>query len=69
MREHRNSITCAVATANGFAMPYRARAVQPLEKISAPKKAKKAPGRGQVRASTGEAAVRRRDSAPDSDTL
>ena len=25
MREHRDYITCAVATANGFAMPYRAR--------------------------------------------
>jgi hypothetical protein len=37
MREHRNSITCAVATANGFAMPYRARPVPPLEKIPAPK--------------------------------
>ena len=37
MREHRNSITCAVATANGFAMPYRARPVPPLQKIPAPK--------------------------------
>ena len=37
MREHRNSITCAVATANGFAMPYRARPVPPLQKIRAPK--------------------------------
>jgi len=25
MREHRDVITCAVATANGFAMPYRTR--------------------------------------------
>jgi hypothetical protein len=37
MREHRNSITCTVATANGFAMPYRARPVPPLQKIPAPK--------------------------------
>jgi hypothetical protein len=37
MREHRNSITCTVATANGFAMPHRARPVQPLQKIPAPK--------------------------------
>jgi hypothetical protein len=30
MREHRHVITCAVATANGFAMPYRTRqAAQP----------------------------------------
>jgi hypothetical protein len=29
MREHRDVITCAVATANGFAMPYRTR--QPVE--------------------------------------
>lgn len=29
MREHRDVITCAVATANGFAMPYRMR--QPVE--------------------------------------
>jgi len=27
MREHRGYITCAVATANGFAMPYRAKLV------------------------------------------
>jgi len=39
MREHRNSITCTVATANGFAMPYRARPVPPLHKIPAPKDA------------------------------
>ncbi len=25
MREHRHVVTCAVATANGFAMPYRTR--------------------------------------------
>jgi hypothetical protein len=32
MREHRDVITCAVATANGFAMPYRTRqTVQPEE--------------------------------------
>ena len=32
MREHRDVITCAVATANGFAMPYRTRqAVEPEE--------------------------------------
>jgi len=37
MREHRNSISCTVATANGFAMPYRARPVPPLQKIPAPK--------------------------------
>jgi hypothetical protein len=37
MREHRNSITCTAATANGFAMPYRARPVPPLQKIPAPK--------------------------------
>jgi hypothetical protein len=37
MREHRNVITCTVATANGFAMPYRARPVPPLQKIPAPK--------------------------------
>jgi hypothetical protein len=27
MREHQGYITCAVATANGFAMPYRAKLV------------------------------------------
>jgi hypothetical protein len=27
MREHRGYITCAVATGNGFAMPYRAKLV------------------------------------------
>jgi hypothetical protein len=33
MRAHRDVITCAVATANGFAMPYRTRQiVQPEEK-------------------------------------
>lgn len=37
MREHRNSITCTVAIAHGFAMPYRARPVPPLQKIPAPK--------------------------------
>jgi hypothetical protein len=32
MREHRDVITCAVATANGFAMPYRTRqAVGPAD--------------------------------------
>ena len=31
MRAHRDVITCAVATANGFAMPYR-KTVQPEEK-------------------------------------
>jgi hypothetical protein len=41
MREHRNVITCTVATANGFAMPYRARPVPPLEKIPAPQNTKK----------------------------
>jgi hypothetical protein len=35
MREQRTYITCAVASANGYAMPYRARPVsQPEEKIS-----------------------------------
>jgi hypothetical protein len=37
MREHRNSITCTVAIAHGFAMPYPARPVPPLQKIPAPK--------------------------------
>ena len=37
MREHRNSITCTVATANGFATPYRPRPVPPLQKIPTPK--------------------------------
>jgi hypothetical protein len=37
MREYRNAITCTVATANGFAMPYRARPVPPLQKIPSPK--------------------------------
>jgi hypothetical protein len=41
MREHRNIITCTVATANGFAMPYRARPVPPLEKIPTPRNTKK----------------------------
>ena len=27
MREHRDVVTCAVATANGFAMPYRTRRI------------------------------------------
>jgi hypothetical protein len=32
MRDHRGYINCAVATANGFAMPYRARLVVPQDK-------------------------------------
>ena len=48
MREHRNIITCTVATANGFAMPYRARPVPPLEKIPAPKNTKKESSRAHV---------------------
>jgi hypothetical protein len=36
MRAHRDVITCAVATANGFAMPYRTRqTVQPEENDTA----------------------------------
>jgi hypothetical protein len=35
MREQRTYISCAVATGNGFAMPYRARPVsQSEEKVS-----------------------------------
>jgi hypothetical protein len=48
MREHRNVITCTVATANGFAMPYRARPVPPLEKIPAPQNTKKESSRARV---------------------
>ncbi|HEX2447742.1 MAG TPA: hypothetical protein VHK26_06100 [Methyloceanibacter sp.] len=33
MREQRGYITCAVATANGFAMPYRARPVSEPEEV------------------------------------
>ena len=31
MREQRNYIVCSVATANGFAMPYRARPVTAID--------------------------------------
>ena len=31
MREQRNYIVCSVATANGFAMPYRARPVKAID--------------------------------------
>ena len=48
MREHRNVITCTVATANGFAMPYRARPVPPLEKIPAPKNTKRESSRAPI---------------------
>jgi hypothetical protein len=48
MREYRNIITCTVATANGFAMPYRARPVPPLEKIPTPRNTKKESSRAHV---------------------
>lgn len=38
MRDDNGYITCAVATANGFAMPYRARPVSQPDDIKPPKK-------------------------------
>jgi len=35
MREQRNYIVCSVATANGFAMPYRAKPVTVIDDIAA----------------------------------
>ncbi len=36
MREQRNYIVCSVATGNGFAMPYRAKPVTPIDACAAP---------------------------------
>ncbi len=36
MREQRNYIVCSVATGNGFAMPYRAKPVTPIDPSAAP---------------------------------
>jgi len=35
MREQRNYIVCSVATANGFAMPYRAKPVTAIDESAA----------------------------------
>lgn len=49
MREQRNYIICAVATANGFAMPYRARPASQADKDERAGKDSATAARGKLR--------------------